>query len=54
MTRLAPLMFVLIWSTGFVVARAIAPHADPNLFLAERFALAALLPALLAAVARAA
>jgi len=35
---LAPALFVALWSTGFVVARAIAPYADPNLFLLARFA----------------
>jgi drug/metabolite transporter (DMT)-like permease len=30
--------FVAIWSTGFIVARAIKPYADPNLFLLARFA----------------
>ncbi|HKT97755.1 MAG TPA: DMT family transporter [Paraburkholderia sp.] len=34
---LAPALFVVLWSTGFVVARAIAPFADPNLFLLARF-----------------
>ncbi|MCX5538631.1 DMT family transporter [Paraburkholderia sp. CNPSo 3076] len=33
----APTFFVVLWSTGFVVARAIAPYADPNLFLLARF-----------------
>lgn len=37
---LVPALFVLIWSTGFVVARAIVPYADPNLFLFVRFVLA--------------
>jgi drug/metabolite transporter (DMT)-like permease len=31
-------VFVVLWSTGFVVARAITPYADPNLFLLARFA----------------
>ena len=30
-------VFVVLWSTGFVVARAITPFADPNLFLLARF-----------------
>jgi drug/metabolite transporter (DMT)-like permease len=39
--RLAiPALFVVLWSTGFVVARLAAPHADVNLFLALRFVLA--------------
>ncbi len=34
-----PGVFVLIWSTGFVVARFGMPHAPPMRFLAWRFAL---------------
>lgn len=34
-----PAVFVLIWSTGFVVARLGMPHAPPMGFLAWRFAL---------------
>jgi drug/metabolite transporter (DMT)-like permease len=49
---LAPAGFVLLWSTGFIVARAAAPHADLSLFLAGRFLLAALLLAILAAFGR--
>jgi drug/metabolite transporter (DMT)-like permease len=37
-----PGVFVLIWSTGFVVARFGMPHAPPMRFLAWRFALSAL------------
>ncbi|MFD1561925.1 DMT family transporter [Paraburkholderia silviterrae] len=37
LASLAPALFVILWSTGFVVARAIAPYADPNLFLLARF-----------------
>jgi len=37
LTIVAPALFVVLWSTGFVVARAIAPYADPNLFLLARF-----------------
>lgn len=37
----APLLFVLIWSTGFVVARIAAPHANLQLFLVLRFTLTA-------------
>lgn len=33
-----PVVFVLIWSTGFVVARLGMPHAPPMTFLAWRFA----------------
>lgn len=34
-----PAVFVLIWSTGFVVARFGMPHAPPMTFLAWRYAL---------------
>jgi drug/metabolite transporter (DMT)-like permease len=39
---LVPGLFVLIWATGFIVARAATPHADPYLFTAVRFSCAAL------------
>jgi len=45
-------IFVVLWSTGFVVARAITPFADPNLFLLARFGGTALLFACVALVAR--
>lgn len=38
-----PVVFILIWSTGFLVAKAIVPVADPNLFLTVRCVLAGLL-----------
>jgi hypothetical protein len=38
-----PAVFVLIWSTGFVVARLGMPHAPPLGFLAWRYALSVLL-----------
>jgi drug/metabolite transporter (DMT)-like permease len=37
--RAMPAVFVLIWSTGFVVARYGMPYAPPFKFLAVRFAL---------------
>jgi drug/metabolite transporter (DMT)-like permease len=45
-------VFVVLWSTGFVVARAITPFADPNLFLLARFGGTAVLFAVAAFVAR--
>ena len=39
MLRAMPGVFVLIWSTGFIVARYGMPHAPPMSFLAVRFAL---------------
>ncbi len=40
--RAMPAVFVLIWSTGFVVARYGMPHAPPMSFLAWRYALSIL------------
>ncbi len=40
--RAMPWVFVLIWSTGFIVARYAMPHAPPMKFLAVRFALSVL------------
>ncbi|WP_257540421.1 DMT family transporter [Sphingobium sp. CFD-1] len=39
---LASALFVLIWSTGFIVARAVVPHGSPELVLAVRLALVTL------------
>ncbi len=41
--RAAPILFVLIWSSGFVVARGAAPHAAPELVLLVRMGLTAAL-----------
>jgi drug/metabolite transporter (DMT)-like permease len=38
-----PVLFVFFWSTGFIVARAAAPHANLQLFLLCRFASVTLL-----------
>ena len=37
-----PILFVLIWSTGFIVAKAVSPHADLQAFLVARFMLTGL------------
>ena len=39
LVRAMPWVFVLIWSTGFVVARFGMPHSPPFKFLAMRYAL---------------
>lgn len=49
-----PLVFVLIWSTGFVVARYGMPHAPPLGFLALRYAFSVAAFGLWIALARAA
>ncbi len=44
----ASVLFVLIWSTGFIVARATVPHGAPELILSVRLTLTALLLGLIA------
>ena len=44
----ASILFVLIWSTGFIVARATVPHGAPELILSVRLTLTALLLGLIA------
>jgi len=47
--RLAPAVFVLLWSTGYIASKLGAPYAEPFTFLSLRFlaVLAILLPACL-------
>lgn len=52
--RAMPWVFVLIWSTGFVVARYGMPHAPPLSFLVIRYALSLLCFGVWIALARAA
>jgi drug/metabolite transporter (DMT)-like permease len=52
--RAMPWVFVLIWSTGFVVARLAMPHAPPLSFLAIRYACSLLCFGVWIAMARAA
>ncbi len=52
--RATPLVFVVLWATGFIVARLVAPHTDPFTFLALRFVLSAGLFAVLAVASGAA
>jgi len=53
LTRLAPPLFVLIWATGFIVARSVAPYAEPLTFLLVRYLLAILVLGLIVVAARA-
>ena len=41
--RFAPVIFVFIWSTGWIVAKYASPYADPLTFLSLRYACAGLL-----------
>jgi len=49
----APALLVFLWSTGFVAAKWGLPHAEPFTFVTIRFALAALLLAVIAVIVRA-
>jgi drug/metabolite transporter (DMT)-like permease len=51
--RIAPALFVLLWSTGWIVAKYASPHADPLTFLSIRFLLAAFLLAVITTLSRA-
>ncbi len=53
LVALAPAMFVVLWATGFVVARLSAGHVGPWWFLALRFPLAGIFLGLLAVQQRA-
>lgn len=44
----APALFVLMWATGFVVARLSAPHVEPLTFLTIRFPIAGVIFAAIA------
>ena len=48
-----PGLFVVIWATGFIAARAVVPHSDPLLFTAMRFICVTLVLGILALAARA-
>ncbi len=48
-----PLLFVFIWSTGFIVARLVAPHAEPLTFLMLRYGFSIVIFTTLAVTARA-
>ena len=48
-----PALFILIWSTGFIVAKAIVPVADPDLFLTVRMGAAGVLFLIVSLVFRA-
>jgi drug/metabolite transporter (DMT)-like permease len=40
--RFAPVIFVFLWSTGWIVAKYAAMHSEPFTFLAVRYALSAI------------
>jgi drug/metabolite transporter (DMT)-like permease len=51
--RVVPVLFVLLWSTGFIGARLGVPHAPPLVFLALRYAAVIVLMTLVAFAMRA-
>jgi drug/metabolite transporter (DMT)-like permease len=50
LARVAPAIFVLLWATGFLIAKLGVPYAQPMTILAMRFVLAALMMASVALV----
>ncbi|KAB2720492.1 DMT family transporter [Brucella intermedia] len=50
--RLFPIMFVLLWATGFIGAGLSMPYAEPFTFMAVRFSIAALIMTLWALASR--
>lgn len=50
---IAPVLFIFIWATGYVVAKFAAPHAEPLTFLLIRYVGVVVLMLVLATVARA-
>lgn len=51
--RFAPALFVVIWASGYLVAKAVALHADPLTFLTVRYSGVAVLMTALALLVRA-
>lgn len=53
LVRVAPFLFVVLWATGFIGARAGVPYAEPFTFLTIRFAAVAAILAAAALILRA-
>ncbi|HQX07419.1 MAG TPA: EamA family transporter, partial [Zoogloea sp.] len=53
MTRFYPLLFVLLWSTGFIGAKYGLPYAEPLSFLSTRYVLVIAVMGMVALVTRA-
>ena len=51
-SKYAPIIFVALWSTGFVGAKYIIPYAEPFVFLTLRYAFATAILVLLAKILR--
>src|SRR4249920_2450496 len=50
--RAAPAIFVVLWSTGFVVTKYVLNNAEPLTYLAIRMAVVVVIMAVIVAVAR--
>ena len=50
--RAAPILFVLLWSTGFIGTKYVINNADPLTYLAIRMVLVVALMAIIVAIAR--
>lgn len=50
--RLAPAIFVVLWSTGFIATKYVINNADPLTYLAIRMALVVVVMAVIAAITR--
>jgi drug/metabolite transporter (DMT)-like permease len=53
LVRIAPWLFIVIWSSGYVVAKIAAPYAEPLTFLLARYSGVIVLMGSLALIARA-
>jgi drug/metabolite transporter (DMT)-like permease len=53
LTRILPLLFVVLWSTGFIGARLGLPHTEPLTFLFVRFSAVVILMLVIALASRA-
>jgi drug/metabolite transporter (DMT)-like permease len=53
LSKFAPILFVALWSTGFVGAKYGLPYADPFIFLSVRVFIAAIILFVIAAVSKA-
>ncbi|GLR84679.1 DMT family transporter [Bradyrhizobium iriomotense] len=50
--RAAPVLFVVLWSTGFIATKSVVNNADPLTYLAIRMAIVVGLMAIIVAIAR--
>jgi drug/metabolite transporter (DMT)-like permease len=51
-SRAIPILFVVLWSTGFIGAKAVVPYVEPATFLALRFGIVAVIVLVIALATR--